>query len=455
MNNKDLGTEKIGRLLLHLSVPSIIAQLINLVYNIVDRIYLGRLPGEGTIVLTGLGLTLPIVNIISACAGWIGFGGAPLVAIALGRKAKKEAEEIVGNCLTMLLIVSTIMMSLLFFFSGRLLILLGANGDSYLYAMKYMRVYIVGTIFVMLASGLNPFMITQGFNKTSMKYSVCCMVLNIILDPIFIYTCKLGLEGAALATILSQFINAALVLRFLIKEKSNFQLKLSKLQPQVCSKVLTLGFANFFMGTTESFVQSAFLKQIAIYGNDYYLAAISVLFSINSCIMLPIQGVGQGAQPILGYNYGAGNVSRLKKTIRLFVTVDVIISFSLVCIVEAIPAVLIKIFTTDPEVIKVGVGALRLYILGRAISGIQLGLQNMFSALGYGKTAIFNAGMRKLVYLIPLIYIMPLIGGLGINGVFLAETVADTLAAMTATTVFFLMRKRIYRNASSMKLENS
>lgn len=443
-NNK-FETQPTGELMLKLSLPSIAAQLINLLYNVVDRIFLGRITGEGADILAGLGLAVPLINLINAFAVLIGNGGGPLVAISMGKRKPKEAEEILGNCAILLIGLSVILTIFFLIFGERLLIFLGADEITLPYAEKYLKIYVIGTVFVMLSLGLNPFLITQGFNKISMRNTFIGAGLNIILDPVLIYGLRMGIAGAAIATVVSQGLSATLVVLFLIGKNSKICIKYTALKAGIVHKICNLGFASFFMNATESIVQAVFFQQLLKYGNSNHVAALSIMFGINQMIFLPIQGVGQGAQPIISYSFGAGNVNRLKEAISKMLVSNAIISFLGVCIVELFPGLFLGIFTKDSNVLEIGIDGIRLYLAGRMFSGVQLGIQETFRAVGYGKTAIFNAAMRKLVYLIPLIYLLPRLFGLGCDGVFLAESIADILAVITASVVFLILRKQIYR----------
>lgn len=447
VEKNQFDTQPIGTLLLKLSLPSIAAQLINLLYNVVDRIFLGRIPGEGAMILAGLGITVPLINLITAFAALIGSGGGPLVAIAAGKRNYKEAEKILGNCVILLLILSVTLTIFFGIWGEKMLIFLGADETTLPYAVKYLKVYVLGTVFVMCSLGLNPFLITQGFHKISMRNTFIGAGLNIILDPILIYGFHMGIMGAAIATVVSQGVSAILIVAFLIGKHTKIRAHYTALTADIVSKVCNLGFASFFMYATESVVQTVVFQQLLKYGNSNHVAALSVMFSINQIIFLPIQGIGQGAQPIISYNFGAGKVKRLKEAIRKMLVSNGMISFLGVCIVELFPKVFLGIFTKDSSVLEVGLVGVRLYFFGRILTGVQLGFQETFRSVGYGKTAIFNATMRKLVYLIPLTYLLPELFSLGSDGVFLAESIADILAVITATIVFLVFRKQIYERA--------
>lgn len=437
----------VGRLLLKLSIPSIIAQIVNMLYNIVDRIFLGHAAGVGADYLAGIGIAMPLINIIMAFANLVGNGGAPLAAIAMGKKNGKEADDILGNSFVLLLLLSVFLTIIFWLFAKELLIFSGADEDTLPYAERYFRIYVLGTLFVQLSLGLNVFLTTQGFNKISMRNTFLGAGLNIILDPVFIFVLNMGIEGAAIATVISQCLTAVLVIAFLLGKKSVLHIRFVKLQRKIISRIIGLGFSTFFMGITESMVQSVYYSQLLVYGNQSFVAAMTIIFSLNQLIMKPINGLGQGAQPIISYSYGAGNIDRLKEAIKRLVVWGFVFSFIGVIILEAFPDYFFRIFTVDETVIAVGVAGLRWFIFGRMFSGIQLGLQEAFRAVGYGKTAMFNAAMRKLVLIIPLAYIIPGFFGLGTTGVFLAESIADVLAMLVTVSTFIIMRRRIYANA--------
>lgn len=446
-------TQPIGQLMLKLSLPSIAAQMINLLYNVVDRVFLGRIPGEGAMILAGLGITVPLINLINAFAVLIGSGGGPLLAIAAGKRNHKEVEKIMGNCTILLFLLSIVLTIVFGIFGSQLLTFLGADETTLPYAAAYLKIYVLGTVFVMFSLGLTPFLIAQGFHKISMRNTFIGAGLNIILDPILIYGFHMGIAGAAIATVISQGVSAILVVVFLMGKQTTIRIRLTALKTNIIGRVSSLGFASFFMTSTESLVQAVFFQQLLKYGNSNHVAALSIMFSINQMIFLPIQGIGQGAQPIISYNYGAGNVNRLKDAIRKMIVSNGMISFLGICIVELFPSLFLGIFTKDSNVLEIGIAGVRLYFWGRLFSGVQLGIQETFRAVGYGKTAIFNATMRKLVYLIPLTYLLPNLFGLGSRGVFLAESIADLLAVITAVIVFLIFKNQIYEKTRKNQSE--
>ena len=316
MNDKNEMFESmpVGKLLLKLAIPSIVAQLVNLIYNMVDRIYLGHVEGMGASLLAGLGIAVPLINAISAFAHLMGNGGAPLAAIAMGKQDEQEANEILGHSFILLLIQSVILTIVFLIFGRELLTFVGADADTLPYAERYFRIYVLGTVFVQMALGLNPFLTTQGFNKISMRNTFIGARLNIILDPIFIFGFDMGIEGAALATIISQCLTAVLIIIFLVEKQSRLHIHFVKLRGTLIRQIVGLGFTSFFMGVTESMVQSVYYSQLLYYGNASYVAAMTIMYSLNQIIMLPLNGLGQGAQPIISYS--AGNIERLKVAIK-------------------------------------------------------------------------------------------------------------------------------------------
>lgn len=433
----------VEKLLVKLAIPSIIAQLVNLLYNVVDRIFIGRMEGIGSTALAGLGIAVTLITVIESFAMLIGNGGAPLAAIAMGRKDDKEAEEILGICWELLVGLAVILTLVFSVFSEQVLWMLGADEQTLPYASGYLKIYVLGTVFVMLSLGLNAFLVTQGFNKISMRNVCVGAIINIILDPILIYGFHMGIAGAAIATIISQGVSAFLILRFLLGKKTKLRIKPTKIRFTLVRKIIGLGISSFFMYLTEGLIQSVFYRQLLIYGNNDYVTVMSIMFSVNQIIVRLCQGISEGSQPIISYSYGAGNLVRFKKAVYLLVGVSEAIAITAVIFIQLMPQAFIRIFTTDTKIIELGAGCIRIYIAGRCVSGIQLGLQNMFRSIGYGKTAIYNAAMRKIVLIVPLAIILPGLWGLGTTGVFLAESVSDVLAALNAVITYLILQKGI------------
>lgn len=445
-NNNVLATESIGKLMLRLSIPTIAAQLVNLLYNIVDRMYVGRIEGIGSLALAGLGVTFPIIMLISAFAQLAGMG-APRASISMGAGNYKQAEKYLGNSALLLVIFSVILSVVFFFTKDSILMIFGASENTLPYASEYISVYLIGTIFVQLTLGLNMFITNQGFTKTSMLTVCIGAVLNIILDPVFIFVFNMGVKGAALATIISQAVSCIWVLKFLTGKKTMLKLRLSMLKPdkRIIISILTLGISPFVMQATECLIQLTFNKGMITYGNDMYVAIMSVLFSIMQLVWMPLSGFSQGVQPIISFNFGAKNIERVKKTFRMQFTTSVIFSLAAVALVELFPSVFLGLFTNDTELIAKGSSALRLFMAGMSIMGAQNACQQTFIALGEAKTSMFLACLRKIILLFPLALIIPIITGLGVWGLFLAEPVSDVTAVCVTVTMFAFRSKKLLK----------
>lgn len=439
-----LGTAPIGRLLFSLAVPAITAQVVNMLYNIVDRIYIGHIPEIGTAALTGVGITFPIITLISAFSSLIAMGGAPRASIAMGAHHKDRAERIMGNCLTALLAISVVLTAVFLLFQEPVLWAFGASENTIGYAMDYMGIYVCGTVFVQVSLGMNMFITSQGFAKTSMLTVIIGAVLNIALDPLFIFAFGMGVRGAAIATVLSQAVSAVWVMLFLTGKRTTL-----KLRPQcmaihwrILLPVLALGVSPFIMQSTESLLSVVLNTSLLKYGGDVAVGAYTVIASIMQVINLPLQGLTQGAQPITSFNYGARNMERVRKSIRLLLTCTLTYSYLFWLAIMLIPQVFVGIFTSDPELTETAVWAARIFLFGVFSFGAQVGFQQSFLALGQAKASLLLALLRKIVLLIPLIYIFPLFFGDKLLGVFAAEPVADLLAAATTTVTFLLWARK-------------
>jgi putative MATE family efflux protein len=442
--NEMFATQPVGKLLVKLAIPSIMAQLVNMLYNIVDRIFLGHIEGDGALILAGLGVVVPVVYVVNAFASLIGTGGAPLVAIAMGKKRNKEAEQILGNSF-ILLVVLAIILTIVFQIMGEpILSLLGADKEILPYASKYLKIYAWGNIFVMLSLGLNPFLTTQGFNKISMINISIGAFSNILLDIVFIYCLNMGITGAAFATVISQGISAVLSLVFLLGKRTKIRLRYTKVDGGCVKNIIALGMASFFMGASEGLVQAVVYNQMLVYADSNYVAAATIMYTIAQFIFLISQGICEGAQPIISYNYGAGLYGRVKGTLRLVMIYGTLISILLVGAIELKPGIWISLFTNDKTVYQIAVFGLRIFVGGRALSGIQMGLQHFFRSVGDPKTSIFNAAVRKFVLLIPLAYILPMIANLGTTGVYLAGCIADLLAVAVSVGSYYVRRNKIF-----------
>ncbi|MGN0163575.1 MAG: MATE family efflux transporter [Candidatus Ornithomonoglobus sp.] len=447
MDNKTkLGTEPVGRLILQLSLPSIAAQLVNMLYNIVDRMYVGRIPGEGTLALAGLGVTFPIIMLISAFAMLAGMG-APRASYAMGEGNYKKAEKYLGNS-ALLLIAFSVILSVVFYISkNKILLAFGASENTLPYANSYLEIYLIGTIFVQMTLGLNMFITNQGFSKTSMLTVCIGAVINIILDPILIFGMNMGVRGAALATVISQCVSFVWVLKFLTGKKTLIRLKLSGMRPDktIISSILVLGVSPFVMQATECLIQLTFNKGMLKYGNDSYVAIMSMLFSILQLIWMPLTGFSQGVQPITSYNYGAKKIDRVKKAFKIQFTVSMMFSVVSVGAVELFPNIFLGMFSDDKEIIAMGQNALRLFMAGMWAMGAQSACQQTFVALGEAKISMFLACLRKIILLFPLALIIPAVTGLGVWGLFFAEPISDIIAASVTTSMYCIRSKKILK----------
>ena len=438
-----LGTESIGKLLLKLSLPAVAAQLVNMLYNIVDRIYIGRIPEVGDLALTGLGVCMPLILIVSAFAALVSMGGAPRASIFLGKQQEEEAEKIMGASLAFQLLVSAVLTVVLCIWNEDMLLAFGASENTIGYAAGYMGIYALGTVFVQVTLGMNAFISAQGYAKVSMWTVLIGAICNIVLDPLFIFVFKMGVRGAALATVLSQAVSMLWVLRFLTGERSRIRLrrKTLRLDLKTILPCVALGLAPFIMQSTESILSVCFNSSLLKYGGDMAVGAMTILTSVMQFAMLPMQGIAQGAQPISSYNFGAGNAQRVKQTFWLLVRCTTLYSFVLWALVMLCPGFFAGIFTPKPELIAFTRWALRIYCGALCLMGIQIACQMTFISLGNALSSMVVAIMRKFVLLIPLIYILPLMFTDKTMAVYLAEPVADVLA-VTFTAVLFAFQFR-------------
>ena len=443
----NLGEEPIGRLLMTLAVPAITSQLVNALYNMVDRMYIGHIPEIGSTALTGVGVCFPLIMIISAFASLIGMGGAPRASIYMGKKDNKTAEKIMGNCFTALIVIAVILTAAVLLFQEPLLYLFSASSDTIGYAKEYMSIYAVGTIFVQLTLGMNAFISAQGFSKISMLTVVIGAVTNIVLDPVFIFLFDMGVAGAALATILSQALSAVWAVWFLCGKKTvlrlkkeNLRIRLSLLMPCV-----GLGVAPFVMQSTESILLLCFNSSLLKYGGDLAVGAMTILSSVMQFAMLPLQGLTQGGQPIISFNYGAGNMARVKKAFQIQTICCFTFAFVLWAAVQLVPGLFVAIFTNDAQLAGLTKWALRIYMGSVLLMGIQISCQQSFIALGNSRVSAFLAIFRKIIVLIPLIYILPALLEDKVFAVFLAEPVADAIAVLTTSTLFYREFKKLMK----------
>ncbi len=446
-DNSFLATAPIGKLFIKMAIPSVAAQLVSLFYNLVDRMYIGRIEDVGALALTGVGVCLPIVFIISAFAALVGHGGAPRASIFLGSKDKKSAEMVLGSCFSSLIIISILVTIFFIIFGEQLLYLFGASDETIEYAFGYLSIYTYGTIFVQMALGLNSFITAQGFTKISMITVTLGAVGNIILDPIFIFGLNMGVQGAALATVISQGLSAAFVVLFLLSRKSSIRIKARYLapNPKVVLPCMALGFSYFIIHITESITVISFNSSLLRYGGDIAVGAMTICSSAMQLVMLPLQGLGQSAQPITGYNLGAGNLDRVRKIFKTLLFSSIGFTVIMWAIIMAAPQLFAMIFTDDAELIEYTKFALRVYMAGTLTFGAQMSCQMTFLSMGCAKESAMAAMLRKLVLLIPLIFILPNFFENRVMAVFLAEPIADVLAATFTVILFTFTFKRVLK----------
>ena len=454
LKSNELGNKPVGKLLFQLALPAIAAQIINVLYNVVDRMYIGHIPDIGARALTGVGVTMPVIMAVSAFAYLISMGGSPRASIMMGKQDYNKAEEIVGNCAMTLIIISVTLTIILLLFSKPLLMVFGASENTIIYALRYLRIYSMGTIFVQLALGLNAFITAQGKAKTSMFTVLIGAVTNIILDPIFIFVFNMDVRGAALATIISQAISCIWILSFMTSKRTVLKLKLKnlKISPNIILPCLALGFSPFIMQFTESILFVSFNTSLLKYGGDLAVGAMTILSSIMQFSFLPIMGLTQGAQPIISYNYGANNLNRVKSAFKILLISCLSFSFLMWVISEFFPYIFVRIFTSDEELINYAIWALKIYMAASLIFGAQTACQQTFVALGNAKISAFLAILRKVILLIPLIFILPIFMENKVMAVLLAEPIADFLAVCTTVTLFTISFKKLMSINANDKL---
>ena len=448
-NKQDMGTGSVKKLMLQLAVPALVGQVINLLYNVVDRIYIGHIPEIGGTALTGVGLFGPLLMLITASAMLAGSGGAPRAAIAMGQRDTDTAEKIMANCFSVLLILAAVITSVFYFAAPTLLRLFGASDATLPYAVEYGRIYILGSVFVLVVMGMNPFITTQGFAKFSMLTTVIGAVINIVLDPIFIFVLDMGVAGAATATVISQAVSALWILTFLTGKKTILKLKIKnmKLIPKVILPCLGLGISTFVMVGTESLLSISFTSSLSRYGGDVAVGAMTVLTSINQLVTMPLSGICQGGQPIISYNYGAGKHDRVKEAFwcQFLICVSYTTLFWLALMIA--PNFFAGIFTSDMALVDYTAWALRIFLACGFSVGFQISCQQSFMALGQAKISLLMACLRKIVLLIPLIFILPMFFQNQAFAVFLAEPISDLTAAAVTTIMFFTQFKKILAKA--------
>lgn len=451
---KDMGSGSVAKWMVQLAVPALVGQVVNLLYNIVDRIYIGHIPVIGGDALTGVGLFTAILMLITAFAMLAGSGGAPRAAIAMGRGDKETAEKIMGNCFSLLLILAVVLTAVFYIAAPILLDWFGGSENTLPYAIEYAQIYILGSVFVLLVMGMNPFITTQGFAKFSMLTTVIGAVINIILDPIFIFVFNMGVAGAATATVISQAVSALWILRFLTGKRTILKLRLSnmKLQGRIIGPCLGLGVSTFVMLSTESILSVSFTSSLSRYGGDVAVGAMTVLTSINQLISMPLSGLCQGGQPLISFNYGAKKFDRVKKAFlcQFISCISYTTLFWLALML--FPKVFASIFTDNAALVDYAAWAIRIFLAGAFSVGFQMSCQQAFVALGQAKVSLFMACLRKLILLIPLIFILPLFFQTGADkafAVFLAEPISDITAAAVTTLTFFSFFRKMMKHGKS------
>lgn len=451
-----LGSAPIGKLMAKLALPSIVAQVINILYNIVDRIYIGHIEEGSSLALTGLGICFPIITLISAFSAFAGAGGAPLAAIELGKseydaKAKEKANEILGNVIIMIIGFSLILSVFFYLFKEPILLAFGASENTLPFATDYLEIYLIGTLFVQISIGLNPFISCQGFAKTAMASVIIGAVANIILDPIFIFGLNLGVRGAAFATIISQGISAIWIIRFLASKKSALPLsvKIIRFRPKIIGKISSLGISPFIMQSTESAIFVVFNSGLQKYGGDLYVGAMTIMQSIMQMCFVPLSGFTDGVQPILSYNYGAKKIDRVKDAIKKMLVISFSASIVMGVLVPLFPMQIARIFTSNIDLLLVTCQVLPIYFGAVWIFGIQMAAQRTFVGLGKAKTSLFIALQRKVILLIPLALILP--NFIGVNGILWAEPIASTISAITSGIFLFFTYKELDKNQKNLQ----
>lgn len=447
-DNSFLGTAPVGRLLFKLAIPTIAAQLINMLYNVVDRIYIGHIEGEGALALTGLGVCLPIIMIVSAFAALISSGGAPRASIFMGKGDKESAEITLGTCFSTQIIISAILTAVLLIWHRPLLLAFGASENTIGYASSYLAIYALGTVFVQLTLGMNAFITAQGFTKIGMLTVLIGAVLNIILDPVLIFGLRMGVQGAALATVISQSVSCVWVILFLLGKKTVLKLRTRNLGIRIRHLLpcMALGLAPFIMQASESVIAVAFNSSLLKYGGDIAVGAMTIFSSVMQLALMPLQGLAQGAQPITGYNLGARNTERIKRVFRLLLITSLSYSFAVWGGIMLFPAAFASIFTKDSDMIAFAASYLRIYCGALGIFGAQIACQMTFVSLGKALSSMIVAVMRKFVLLLPLIYLMPLLFESKTLGVFTAEVVADVISVIFTVILFTFTFKKTIRS---------
>lgn len=441
--DEKMGTMPIPKLMLQLAIPSIIAQIINVLYNIIDRIYIGHMKDVGDLALTGVGVTFPIIMIISAFSYFVGAGGAPLAAIQLGKQEKEKAEKILGNGTSLLLIFSVVLTLFFFQFQRPLLSIFGASEQTMPYAIDYLSLYLLGTVFVQISLGLNPFISSQGQAKIAMLSVLIGAITNIVLDPIFIFYFNMGVKGAALATIISQALSAIWIAFFLTSKKSAIQIKLQYLKPSlpIVMSIASLGISPFIMMSTESFINIVFNNSLQEYGGDLYVGSMTILQSVMQLVVIPIQGFTQGVQPIISYNYGANKLDRVNTTVKYTLSISLLLTCIACLLTTQFPMAFGQLFTNKEELLLIVTKMMPIFMSGIFLFGLQMGCQSTFLGLGEAKISLFLAVLRKIILLIPLVLILPRIFHT-VTSIYYAEPISDIISALTAFISFLILRRK-------------
>lgn len=451
-SNDKLASENLNKLMFTMAVPTIIAQLINILYNIVDRIYIGHIQGVGASALTGVGIALPIITLISAFSAFVGMGGAPLSSIWYGKGEKEHAEKILGNGTFLLLVFSVILMLVFYIWQKPLLYAFGASPDTIRYASQYLSWYLLGTLSVELALGLNTYIIAQGDSGTAMMSVLIGAVLNILLDPLFIFVFGMGVQGAAIATMISQTVSAAWVIKFLTGKKAVLRIYIKNLKPdgEIMKNIGALGISPFVMRATESLITIVMNRGLQKYGGDIYVGSLTIMQSVMQLMSAPLAGFTQGVQPVISYNFGAGNFQRVRQTYRKMIGICGGFSFVTTLLVMLFPSVFAKMFTRDADIVLLVCEKMPLFMCGMLLFGVQMAIQPTFLALGQAKISLFIAMLRKVILLVPLAIILPVF--MGADGVYIAEPVSDFISAGTAIVLFRTGIKRILSRESLEKV---
>ena len=440
----DFSRGSIVKNIINMAIPMTMAQLVNVLYNIVDRIYISMIPDIGFSALTGLGVCLPAISIVAAFANLFGMGGAPLCSIERGRSNHKEAERIMGNSFIMLAASGILLTVVGLMIKKPMLYLFGASETIYPYADSYLTIYLLGNVFVMISLGMNNFINSQGFGRMGMLTIVIGAVLNIILDPVFIFALGMGVQGAALATIISQCVSAIWVLKFLTGKKAIYTLNKRSfiLDLRRIRRIIGLGISGFVMQVTNSLILILSNSTLQIFGGDLYVGIMTVINSVREVVSMPVMGLSSGAQPVIGFNYGAKKLKRVKSSIKFIILVSVVYNTIVWILIQGFPAFFIRIFDDDPAVFQAGIPAIRLFFIGFFFMALQYTGQTIFLALAKSRWAVFFSIFRKVVLVLPLVILLPRIGGLGTTGVFLSEPISELIGG---TACFMTMMLVVWR----------